>query len=248
MLISTIVCAQVKNAFPLSLTVECDLNEDLNVIGLCLIKYRVINHSNLPVKINRPEHWAFIGYIEGEQIYFSQREATTFNIHDITLNPNDSMIVEANLNLFDFLAAYEYTTGKSITKATKIAFCATINSLFDKTEYYSQKIKLTINPLTKNDNDAFDFIKSKEMNPYEFTARGNLTHFGLPRDIVGELMTNYPESTFAELASLSLAYQRARESKAKPELRSQVNQFLEKPLASKYTFVRYLAEELKKKQ
>ena len=64
--------------------------------------------------------------------------------------------------------------------------------------------------------------------------------------IANAVLTRYPKSTFAELASLSLAYKEARESVPTPEHRANILRTLKKPLASRHSFVRYLAEELKK--
>ena len=245
---TSIIYAQPTASSPLSVTLEGDLNKPQNVIGLSFVKYKVVNNSTNPILILRPEHWGFVGFLGKHKIYFSQREATTFSEHDITLNPHDSLLIDANLNWFDFLEAYESETGNSINIPTEVTFCVSIGSIYSNSTYYSQKIKTTLTPLEKNDIEAFKFIKSKDLSPYGYTGKCALTQFGFPRELAEELIANYPESTFAELASISLAYKRAKETKTKPELKDQVNQLLEKPLKSKYTFVRYLAEELKKKQ
>ena len=248
LLISSIIYAQSAATSPLLVTLVCDLEKTQNVIGLGLVKYKVVNNSNEPIQIHRPEHWSFIGYLGKFEIYFSQREATTFNVHDITLNAHDSLLIDANLNLFDFLQSYEYASGQTIAVPTEVTFLAVVGSLYADTNYFSQKIKVIITPLDKNDAEAFKFIKSKGFDPYSYTAKGVLTSFGFNRELAEALIAKYPESTFAELASISLAYNRAKEAKTKPELKDQVNQLLDKPLKSKYTFVQYLAEELKKKQ
>ena len=160
-LINSIIGAQSVTTSPLSVTLEGDFNKPLNVIGLNLVKYRVLNNTNEPIQINRPEHWAFIGYLGKFEIYFSQREATTFNVHDITLNAHDSLQIDANLDLFGFLQSYEYASGQTIAVPTEFTFSAVVGSVYADTNYFSQKIKMIITPLDKNDAEAFKFIKSK---------------------------------------------------------------------------------------
>ena len=102
LLMSSIIYAQSAATSPLSVTLVCNLEKTQTVIGLSLVKYRVVNNTNEPIQIHRPEHWGYVGYLDKYEIYFSQGDLSAFNVHDITLNAHDSLLIDANLNLFQF--------------------------------------------------------------------------------------------------------------------------------------------------
>jgi hypothetical protein len=112
--------------------------------------------------------------------------------------------------------------------------------------YYSEEKSVFLNPLSNVDQKAFDFIRAiDQRNPYDFTGWGTITSFDLSQDLADNLMVKFPSSTFAELTCLELAYVYARQANKKPEMKPRVQQYLEKPLASSFDFVCYLAELLK---
>lgn len=233
---------------PLLVSINGVIDKQQSILGLCLIEYVVVNISDNPVLIYEPEHWAFLATINGQIIIFSQRETSTFNVHNIILKPQETLIIKANLNFFDLIDTYRLRTGKSIDTPTKVVFSAIIGCLGSDKIYYSEQHEVILNPFEKKDQDAFNFIISKDYDPYKFTSRGVLNTFGINSNLAESLIKQYPESTFAELADLSLAYQKTRESTAHSQQKIDVLQLLKKPLRSKYSFVRYLAEELKKSQ
>ncbi len=233
---------------PLLVSINGVIDRQQSILGLCIIEYVVVNISDNPVLIYEPEQWAFLATMNGQTIIFSQREISTFNVHNITLNPHETLIINTNLNFFDLVDTYRFRTGKLIDTPTKVVFNASIGCLGSDKIYYSKQHEIILNPFEKNDQDAFDFIISKDYDPFKFTSLGVLNTFGINANLAESLILKYPESTFAELASLSLAYQKARESTGQAQQKVNVLQLLEKPLKSKYSFVRYLAEELKKNQ
>lgn len=221
------------------------LEKSQTFFGLSLTEVTVVNNCDTNVTINAPEHWFFEGKVENLVTIFSEREIVTFNIRRITLEPHEILSIKHNLNLLDLANNYHYKAGKIFNGGT-VSVRAGIYCHADNKTYYSDEFQIVINPLSKTDQEAFTFIKENGHDPYQFTSKARITVFGIDETIADSVIIKYPESTFAELASLSLAYQNAKETKARPELKLKVTQLLEKPLASQYSFVRYLAEELKK--
>jgi hypothetical protein len=233
---------------PISVFQTKNLGREQNLIGLNLTEITVVNNCDSGIIINAPEHWFFESKTGDVNIFFSEREMGDFNTRRIVLKPHEILSVTKNLNIFDFASNYQYKTGKSFEGVTAVSIRAGLYCHTDKKSYYSDGLQIVINPLSKTDKEAFTFIKEGGHDPYQFTSKARITGFGINETIADSVMTKYPQSTFAELASLSLAYQNAKEAKARPELKAKVQLLLEKPLASKYSFVRYLAEELKKSQ
>ena len=232
---------------PISVLHTKKLEKSQTLFGLNLTEITVVNNCDTSVTINAPEHWFFESEVENVILTFSEREIVTFNVRRIALKPQEILIVKQNLNIFELANNYQYKTDKMFNGGTA-SVRAGIYCHTDKKHYYSDEFQIVISPLGKIDQEAFAFIKESGHDPYQFTSKARLTVFGIDETIADSVMTKYPQSTFAELASLSLAYQNAREAKARPELKAKVALLLEKPLTSKYSFVRYLAEELKKRE
>lgn len=222
-----------------------NIDSQQNILGLSTVEYLVVNNSDVSIKISKRDRWGFTAKINGRSIDFSQLEVTNLDDYDTDILPRDALHLVANLNLFDLGYKYKRITGLDIISPTKITIQASLrcNGIAKDHICYSEGIPITVHPLEKMEQDAFNYIQSIGYNPYKLTARYVLATFGVDTEIANGIISKYPKSTFAELASLSLAYQ-ARD----PENKAKVQHLLEKPLQSKYSFVRYLAEELLKKQ
>lgn len=235
---------------PLEILLVGNIDTHQNIIGLSTVEYLVINNSNLPLQISKSNTWIFTAKIGGKSIDFSQREGESFDDYDTSLPSHDTMRLVANLNLFDFKAEYNHLTGLDITTPTQITIQASLrcNGIEKDRICYSEEIPIIVYPLEKTEQEVFKYIKSIGYDPYRLTTRIYLTSSSTDPKIPNAIISKYPNSTFAELASLSLAYQQYWDRMGRPEEKANIQHLLEKPLQSKYSFVRYLAEELLKKQ
>jgi hypothetical protein len=236
-----------QNNKPLVISFNNAIEKENNVLGLQFAEVTLINTLEKPILIHAPAYWRFYSTVNGRGITFSERKTRVFDPLSITIRPHDSIVTVLNLNFFDLAAAYSFYSGKLLELPAKASFKLGVYCEYDKQTYYSEEYEIVLKPLDPVNTEASEYIKANDSDPYKFTSIGFITDQYRDKSISDSIMIKYPQSTFAELACLSLAYQRVRETKAKPELKDQVNQLLEKPLKSKYSFVRYLAEELKKK-
>jgi hypothetical protein len=89
---------------------------------------------------------------------------------------------------------------------------------------------------------------SKGINPFSLAEEGYLQ---LKEDDITNLalIQQHPQSTFAVLAKLALADQKAWNASWSPDpvLKQQILQWLEQPLNSPFSHIRHLAEETKSK-
>ena len=115
-------------------------------------------------------------------------------------------------------------------------------------KFCSNEIFMKINAMDEIDQAAFAYIAKNAYDPYHFTTTGCMEGtFPVHSDIADSLSLHYPTSTFKMLADLSIAHEKAGLKEVPDALKPEIRQLLEKPLASPYTYVRYLAEALRKR-
>lgn len=241
--------AQADSKHSIDVFFQSQLASQYNLIGLELARIKIVNNTDSMVDIHAPAHIFFeamaqdsnkwIRFYEGNLMLSSGRES-------YFLQPRETLSTDVNINFLDFARVYKENFDKIPSVPTKVKIRAGIHCPREKKKYYSEVFSTTVNPLSKKDAEAFNYLERIEQEPSRLTQKAWLTMPPYDSAIADSVITHHPESTFATLASLSLAYAKAREIKRSPESRSQVPQLLAKPLASPYSFVRYLAEELKK--
>lgn len=234
----------------ISISIKSSIEKEQNILGLSMLQLEIVNHCDSAVKIHNIDHLFFEANWKEHPngLSFSERDVVTSNGPGTQiLKAHETLKLTVNLNLFDLANIYFVETGKIFESARNVSVRAGIYSRTGRQYCYSDTFQIDINPFTQTDLEAFAFIRENGQDPYQFTGTGKITAFGIDQNIAYEVMVKYPESTFAELASLSRAYQNAKDIRIRPELRTTVQGQLKKPLASRYSFVRYLAEELKKR-
>lgn len=222
-------------------------DHEMNVVGLVLAEVVMINQSEKRLTINIPSQMKMYGnLVDSKSVVVFDEGNLRFSTGrtKIYIEPGDTLTYKININTLELLQPGRI---QGLDKCQEIAIRFGVFSYTEHTEYYSPEIRIKINPLSKIDRDAFLYIKENGFDPFDIARRETIVEFGIDEAIADSLMTKYPESAFAELASLTLAYQRSREAAKRTELIPEARQLLVKPLSSKYAFVRYLAEELKKK-
>ena len=241
---------ELNTSPPISVFFSSPFSVEQNIIGLQMVSLNIVNLQEKSLRIYAPDYFSLkVESVEGKVYRISERGLiSSSNKGYFVLEPFDTFTVEINVNFFDFAEQYFNNRSDVNTAKLEINFWWEIYARGFSKPYVTEKRKAILNPLELIDLEAFNFLKSIEENPYNFSTKAVLRSSSSGTHTRNLLVQNYPQSTFATLASLSLAYQRAREAKATPELKDQVTQLLEKPLKSEYSFVRYLAEELKKKQ
>lgn len=235
---------------PISISIKSNIEKEQNMLGLTMLRIDIVNQCDSAVRIHSPNQLFFKahGRTLPMGIKFSERQIMSSNGQDImTLKAHETLKVNANLNLFDLANNYFIETGKTFKDTTTISIRAGIYCRTDRQYYYSDSFQVVIKPLHPVDLEAFTYIRERGYDPYQFTSTGKITVLGIDETIAHEVLDTFPKSTFAELAGLSLAYKNAREARVRSARRSRALEQLEKPLVSKYSFVRYLAEELKKR-
>lgn len=233
----------------ISLLVEREISVKQNLIGLDLIELKIINNTNEVILLN-PSNRIFFEADFGanrQKVSFDEGNAILSSVSTEKLGPIDTIKAVVNLNLLGLYHNYKYKFKETLEFNEPLSVRIGIYCQSDKKFYYSNPFNIMIDDFSDQNREAYYFIEKEGFSTDIFSSRGKITAFRFDIDLIESLIAKYPESTFAELASLSLAYQRARETKTKPELKYQVNQLLEKPLKSKYSFVQYLAEALEKK-
>ena len=249
LIFSSYLMAQSNEAPQVSITITDSINSEYNLLGLSTVGVMVENKSDIPVLINSLSHLCFeakvhssdtwIRFYEGNLMFAGRRES-------VMIKAKEVIKYKTNLNLFDFARKYSETHGKIPDIPIEIILRAGIYSPENKVFYYSAEYTSIVNPLSDIDKKTFEYIQSKNYDPYQFTRKGELAVMFINESIANLVITDFPQSTFAELAFVSLAYRNAQEAKKRPEIKTSVTQLLSKPLTSQYSFVRYLAEELKK--
>ncbi len=114
---------------------------------------------------------------------------------------------------------------------------------------YSPSYNINITPVSGDDANAFIQLYKSGYNPSAYTDDGwirgwysNQSYKSIPF-----VLENFPNSTFAQSAKLNLAYRKHLEEKLTPAIKSEIATLLEVPLQSQYSYIRYLAEKLRKK-
>lgn len=250
LLFSSILFGQIlPTRSNVSLFVEREISVKQNLIGMDLIELKIINNTNdviLLNPINRVFFEADFG-VNRQKVGFDEGNAILSSVSTERLGPTDTIKTVINLNLLGLYHNYKYKFKETLKFNEPLSVRIGIYCQSDKKFYYSNPFNIIIDDFSNQNREAFYFIEKEGFSPDIFSNRGKITAFGLDKDLIEPLIAKHPESTFSELATLSLAYQQARETKTNPELKYHVNQLLEKPLKSKYSFVRYLAEALGKK-
>ncbi len=235
------ISIELRNSIPL----------DQNLIGLERVDICIINKTNSEILINTRDNMFFEAEVDDNKpTNFYELNAGFSSRGSELIQPNDSIKFSANLNLMNLYENYKIFTNKNLLAHTKknIKIRAGILCQTDKKMIYSEAFFINLYALTVQNQEAFDFITINGGNPFLFTSKGDIMVYGLDKELINLVISQYPETAFAELANLSLAYRSTRNNKSQKPDKAKVLQFLEKPLKSKYSFVRYLAEELKKSQ
>ena len=246
-----IIAQQLPSGSSIAIELRNKISLDQNLIGLERVDICIINKTNTEVLINTTNNMLFEADIDDNKpTLFYELNAVFSSSGSELIQPNDSIKFSANLNLMNLYENYKIFTNKNLLEHTQksIKIRAGILCQTDKMMIYSEAFLINLHPLTNQNQEAFDFITKNGGNPFLFTSKGDIMVYGLDKDLVNLIISQYPETAFAELANLSLAYRSVRNNKSQKPDQAKMLQFLEKPLRSKYSFVRYLAEELKKNQ
>jgi hypothetical protein len=219
---------ELNSSPPISVFFSSPFSVEQNIIGLQTVSLNVVNLQEKSLMIKAPDYFSLkVESWEGKVYRISEKGFINSNGPGyVQLEPFDTLTVEINVNFFDFAEQYYYNRSDVNTAKLDINFWWEIYARGFSKPYVTEKRKAVLNPLELADVEAFNFLKSIEENPYYFTAKAMLHSSSSNTHTRNLLVQNYPQSTFATLASLSLAYQLAREAKTKPELKDQVNQLL----------------------
>lgn len=241
--------AQPTDNAPLTITFRTPIAREQNMIGLQRVDIAVANVASVPVKISSRQSLILEGRIAGQQNWtrFSERNLISSNGNGSTfLSAHDSIVFTTNLNLFDFTDNYYRAGGAPIQQPVEVAVRAGVYCFQDKKTYYSGEQRIVLSPLSKIDQEAFLYIVKRGFDPYEFAGTARITVFGIKPEIGDSVITRFPTSTFATLATLSQAYKATREDKTKTIDKALVQKLLN--TASSYTYIQYLIKELQNKQ
>ena len=188
--------------------------------------------------------------MEDKWIKFTSGNASFSNAYFIGFKGYSQNRIITSLNIFDLFKEYESQMGKQLPfdKPHNLTICACITSDIAPRKFCSDEVVVTTNAMSTTDRAAFAYIAKNDYDPYRFTRTSCMEGpFSVKSNITDSLSLHYPTSTFKMLADLSIAHKKAGLKEVPEALKPEIRQLLEKPLASPYTYVRYLAEALRKR-
>lgn len=150
------------------------------------------------------------------------------------------------MNLFRILYLSPTDTIRNIEEKTAIKIRCSIRCTDDRVAYYSNTRTIWVDPLSKADIAAIRFIYGEGLNPFSFTAKCSFQYPNLDPEMAQKIINQFPESSFAEIANFILLSYKVNNAKSLEE-KSAVLGLLERPLHSKFSFIRFMAEELRSK-
>lgn len=159
-----------------------------------------------------------------------------------------------NLNWGAFVREYYQKEGHNITERTILHVRAGVRCREDRRAYYSDPVRIQLHPLNNTDRAALAFLQRSGLNPYRWLDRHQLARTAVPAAALDSLRQHWPKSTFTSLAQLAQAYRlsyrqsptAAEAARPSQEEKDRILALLVRPLLSRFSFVRYMAEELAK--
>ena len=159
-----------------------------------------------------------------------------------------------NLNWGAFVREYYQKEGRNVSERTTLHVRAGVRCREDRRAYYSDPVRIQLHPLNNTDRAALAFLQRSGLSPYRWLDRYQLAHTAVPAAALDSLRQHWPKSTFTSLAQLAQAYRLSQhQSAASAEAarptqadKDRILALLVRPLLSRFSFVRYMAEELAK--
>ena len=224
-----------------------------DLFGLALIEIKVKNQRDSTIKISDANYLYFSAKVDSSDnwVTFSAKNLVFSSGPSlIYLKGNDYRYFKTNLNIFDIFKEYEgqYAIPLLLDKPHNIKIRACITSGTIPRKFCSDEVIVSTRAINGTDMAAFAYIVKNGHDPFRFTSMACMDgSYPVKSDIADSLSLHYPTSTFKMLADLSIAHEKAGLKEVPDALKPEIRQLLEKPLASPYTYVRYLAEALRKR-
>ncbi len=237
---------------PITMHIHGQIDPNQYALGLQSVKVSAINHTDSIYRISYPAEWAFYINIPSLQkkTYITNGQMGAGTHHSgRRLDGHDTTTQLIHFNVFQLVGIlYKIDTTILATGLQNITVKVGIAEWKNWKSFYTSEFTVNIQPLSQEDLAAFYFIQSRDIDPFEYPEEGYLL---TKRDDATNLalIQEHPHSTFAVLAKLALARQKAYDAKWSPDpvLKQQILQWLEQPLNSPFSHIRYLAEETKSK-
>jgi hypothetical protein len=234
---------------PVTIRFTSEIEEQQSIIGLKMASIEIVNVSDTVAFVNDLNYLFFEAKVKGgcQWVRFYEGHLiSSSGVSRIRLESKDTILLYANLNFLNLLKSRENHIGSEAKLPIEIVFRACIGGV-NYAKYYTEEYAIQLHPLNKINQRAFDYLLNNEnfLSPCEFSSWSRLSIIGISDETSDSIKVNFPNSSFAELANLALAYKYARAVKHNPEMKTRVQQYLEKPLVSSYDFICYLAEILK---
>lgn len=216
-----------------------------------MVEILVVNNTNEHLLIAPQDWFDFQAKVTGSDrwIIFNGEGLRPMHYIPHKLEPMDTLVVTMNLNLLAFFqmhniqAAQPLSLGNNYDITLRVrAWCYTNNKY-----YYTQEFPIQTYVLGLDDKLALDHCKTEEQFPYQFANKSYLNGSGSDLPSMDSMLIKYPTSTFAQMGKLRIAHQKARKVAEQPALRTEILSLLEGPLTSPYSYIRYLAEQLRAK-
>jgi hypothetical protein len=231
---------------PITLHIHGPVEPNQYALGLQSLKVSAVNHTDSMYYISKPPEWVL--YPDLPKVYFTNGQMGAGTFHSgWRLDGYDTTTQLIHLNLFELIGVlYKSDTTILTNGLQNLKVKVGIAEWENWQSFYTEWFTINIQPLRPADLAVFYFLKGRDINPFEYASEGYLfckrdeaTNFAL--------IQLHPQSTFAVLAKLALAEQKAYDAKWSPDpaLKQQILQWLEQPLASPFSHVRYLAEKIK---
>jgi hypothetical protein len=237
---------------PITMHIHGQIEPNQYALGLQSVRVSAINHTDSIYYIGDPCEWFLFvkipNNLKGYHVSNGQSGAGMQHT-GWPFDARDTSTQIINLNIFQLVGILYKTDTTILTNGLQnVKIKVGIAEWQNWKGFYTPEFTVNIQPLVPEDLAAFYFLKSRDIDPFRYPGEGYLLY---KRDDATNLalIQQHPQSTFAVLAKLALANQKGLNASWSPDpaLKQQILQWLEQPLASPFSHIRYLAEETKSK-